>query len=59
MYLKEIYCEDLNRFHPGEDVYKLRASLSTKERICRTAERLVNSRSLVPSTETLVEFIYI
>jgi hypothetical protein len=44
MYLKEIHCEYLNKVHPFEDVYKLRASLSIKERICCTAEGLVTSR---------------
>ena len=44
MYLKEINCEDLNTFHPVEDVYKFRASLSIKERIFWTAEGLVFSR---------------
>jgi hypothetical protein len=31
MYLKEIHSEDLNTFHPVEDVYKFRAFLSIKE----------------------------
>jgi len=44
MYLKEIHCEDLNKFHQVEDVYNLRDSLSIIERICWTAESLITSR---------------